>query len=140
MYSTTTTMQTPWPRGFPRCFARAGLGRALQSIENLLYYDSDERHDVSRSGLSIPLRCSTSLSLSTPDSGRHQVKAGSQGSHKVVLAVWRNPSTGTFLASEDEQTTCCDTLQWTYSLTLANVTVVTLLYWKIVEKWVEIRG
>ena len=73
--------------------------------------DDDKYHALFRPGLSQTLRCHT----------KRQVKAGSQCSHKefqVVLAVqvglevWRNPRTGTFLASETELRASGDTSQW----------------------------
>ena len=41
-----TTKKTPWPRGSPRCSARALPGRAYQSIEDMLH--PDMCHAVSR--------------------------------------------------------------------------------------------
>ena len=100
---TPTTKKTPWPRGGPRCCAQACLGRAFQSIENRLHFDMC--HAVSRPGL-----FELFIAAQAPRTGR-QAKSGSKRSHKefhFVLAVWRNPSTGTFFASEGELRTSCD--------------------------------
>ena len=57
-----------------------------------------------------------------PRTGR-QAKSGSQRSHKdfqVVLAVWRNPRTGTFCASEGEPRISSDISQWTDRYSIAS--------------------
>ena len=87
--------KTPWPRGGPRCCAQACLGRAFRFIENRLHFDMC--HAVSRPGL-----FELFIAAQAPRTGR-QAKSGSKRSHKefhFVLAVWRNPSTGTFCVSE----------------------------------------
>ena len=111
--STPTTKKAPWQRGSPRCSTRARPGWASISIHR----------DLSSCILARAFwKCSLQRKL--PCTGR-QAKSGSQRSPKdfeVVLAVWRNPCTGAFCASEREPRTSCDIYQWTdrYSIALGS--------------------
>ena len=86
-------------RAAARVAAQARLGRAFQSIENRLYYEQCQAvtHPGHSRTLSLPHK---------PPRTRRQAKSASQCSHKAfqfVWAAWRNPRTGTFLASDRRQ-------------------------------------
>ena len=96
---TPTTKKTPSPLGGQRCSARAQPGRASHSIEIC--------QAVSRPGL-----------FGNPDCCTSPLAQDKQ--FQVVLAVWRNPCTGTFCASEGEQRISSDISQWTDRYSIAS--------------------
>ena len=118
---TPTTRKTPWPRGCPRCSARARPGRASQSVGTGSIMRFVKLRLYLRHGFFKILIAAQALTHRT------QAKPGSQRSqstfHKefqFVLAFVRNPHTGTFCASEGEPRISSDISQWTDSYSIAS--------------------
>ena len=97
---TPTTRKTPWPRGGPRCFARArlGRGRASRSIEDRLHYEICQA--VSRQGLFGNSHCRTSPLAS--DAKQSQEANVPTRNSSLCWLCGRNLRTGNFCAIEVE--------------------------------------
>ena len=110
---TPTTRKTPWPRGGPRCSARARPGRASRSMEIC--------QAVSRPGLFGNPDCRTSpLAQDAKQSQEANVPTRNSRLCWQLGKIHTQPGTGTFCASEGELRISSNISQWTDRYSIAS--------------------